>query len=74
MEYAEYPRITFVSVNGVISGNNILGSSNSSVSVQGNQDNIFSDDIVEILRIAKILDPKRRHKLLGVAFELEEEG
>ena len=33
---------------------------------------MLSDDVKEILRIAKALDPKRRHKLLSLAFELEE--
>ena len=33
---------------------------------------MLSDDVKEILRIAKALDLKRRHKLLSLAFELEE--
>ena len=65
---------TLSAISNTVSGNNILGSNYSSVVVnKGGQECILSDDASEILRIVESLDPKRRHKLRGVAYELEEE-
>jgi transcriptional regulator with XRE-family HTH domain len=51
----------------------VQGFNHSMVFVRNGSEHALTDEAVELLRIYETLSPKQRHKLLGVAFEMEEE-
>jgi len=62
--------------NNIMNGVNsavVQGDNNSHLFVRNNSEHTLSDDEAELLRIFELLDVKKRHHLLDVAFTLEEE-
>ncbi len=57
----------------VNTGGSFVQGVHSSVSIQNLSEHELTEDVSEILRIAKLLDIKKRHRLLNLAYTLEEE-
>lgn len=61
------------SINGNNNNNNIVSSNLGSVVVHNGQESPLSDEASKLIEIYNALDVKKRHRLLDLAFTLEDE-